>query len=94
MAVYIKFWLIMAGIYYLLMFGWFIYGIKVMYHTLAVCPRENDEHGGLLDNPDFYDSVTLKILMFAILIIYWALVLLVIQLALFLCCIMSCWDGI
>jgi hypothetical protein len=28
---YIKFWIIMAGIYYLLMFIWFCYGISVMY---------------------------------------------------------------
>ena len=74
---YIKFWLIMAGVYYFLMFIWFCYGISVMYNVIAVCPH-TDDHGGPLDNPDYYDSVTLKILMFGILILYWILVLLLI----------------
>lgn len=92
MKSYITFWLGMGTIYYLLMFGWFVYGITVMYHTVAICPR-GFANNTIVD-PEYYNAVTLKMLMSIILAVYWIIALLMLQLFIFVLLIRACWNGI
>jgi len=87
---YVYFWIGMSVIYYVTMFGWFIYGVKVIYSLTTSCPRLDKAQ----DDPAYYDAVTLKALMAVILTIYWVMMILFIQIVILILCIRSCWKGI
>lgn len=82
----------MGTVYYLMMFGWFVYGITLVYKLAVTCPR------GWINNtiidPAYYDAVTLKVVMIAILAVYWIMMILFVQLIILILCIRSCWVGI
>ena len=73
---FVYFWIGMATIYYVSMFGWFVYGVSVIYRLAVKCPRGwvNDK----IVDPEYYDAVTLKALMAIILGIYWIMMILLI----------------
>jgi len=86
---YVYFWIGMSVIYYVSMFGWFVYGVQIIWTLTSSCPKPDK-----IQDPVYYDAVTLKALMGVILTIYWVMAILFIQVVILILCIRSCWNGI